>query len=100
MTTSKKTSPDMEIYVKLRTPKGIEYIIDADGDVFGPWGITKKRIEYHVIIGGLKYNGPGSGYPLGIIADEFENKKWIKVVDCKVVSDEEAELAKSGKLIY
>ena len=89
-----------EVHIKLRTPKGAEYIIYADGKVHGPRGITKKRIELHVLFGLNKYDGPSSGYPMGFVANEFKGKDWIQIVECKIVSDEEAEEVRQGKIIY
>ncbi len=91
---------DFDVYIKLRTPKGVEYIIDGNGNVHGPGGITKKRIEIHVFLGLHKYNGPSSGYPMGYVADEFDGKDWIQVVESKIVSDEEEAAARRGNIIY
>lgn len=87
-------------HITLETLKGEEYIIDSDGNVRGPSGITKKRIEMHVFLGLNKYDGPSSGYPLGFVEAEFRNKSWIKIVESKIVSDEEAEAASRGHIIY
>ena len=93
-------SENYETYIKLQVNNGAEYIIDSAHVVHGPSGIAKWRIQYHVIIGELQYKGPSSGFPLSIIASQFQNKEWIKVIECKPTTDEEDKIINKGRMIY
>ena len=93
--------PNMALFIKLQTPDGEEYIIDCNEEVFGPSFITRQRILYHMWLAyriHSKHECDGDimqGY-----LNQFINTDWIKVVDSKIITEEEERQAREGEIVY